>query len=170
MSLLAHVVNVMNVVLPVREAFGFRRLLLRSSGIAVGAGTRVTHGVKFYDRYIEIGNQSWIGMDTVFASARGARIIVGDNVDIAPCCRILSGTHEVGGPGRRAGRGIGLDVVIGSGTWIGAGCCVLPGARIGDGSVVAAGSVVVAGDYPPNVLLAGVPAQVRRSLPMGALF
>jgi maltose O-acetyltransferase len=165
MQLGRHLVNILGLVWPVRETIGFRRVLLRWSGIAVGRGTRITHGVKFYDRYIRIGSNVWIGMNTVIASAVGAEIVIGDNVDIAPCCRIVSGTHELGNAERRAGQGFGRDVSIGPGSWIGVGSCVLPGAKIGAGSVVAAGSVVIAGDYPSNVLLAGVPAHVKRALP-----
>jgi carbonic anhydrase/acetyltransferase-like protein (isoleucine patch superfamily) len=43
------------------------------------------------------------------------------------------------------------------------GATVLSGARIGRGSVVAAGAVVAEGfDVPPGVIVAGVPAKVRR--------
>jgi len=165
MNWVLHVANVMNSVLPVRETFGIRRLLANRGGMVVGKKTRITHGVKFYDRYITIGDSVWIGMNTVFASTHKGRITIGNNVDIAPCCRIISGTHELGGPERRAGTGSGADVSIGNGTWIGAASCILPGAHIGEGSVVAAGSVVMAGNYPPNVLLTGVPARVKKSLP-----
>lgn len=164
MNWLLHLVNVMNSVLPVRETFGFRRMLANKGGIRLGNGTRITHGVKFYDRYITIGNAVWIGMNTVIASTDKGHIAIGDNVDIAPCCRILSGTHEIGNPERRAGEGSGGEIVIGRGTWVGASTTILAGARIGPGSIIAAGSVVVAGEYPPNTLLAGVPAAVKRSL------
>ena len=52
-------------------------------------------------------------------------------------------------------------VVIGSGSWIGSGAVVLPGARIGEHCVVAANSVV-RGQFPPNAVIAGVPAKVVR--------
>jgi carbonic anhydrase/acetyltransferase-like protein (isoleucine patch superfamily) len=41
---------------------------------------------------------------------------------------------------------------------------ILAGAEIGAGSIVAAGAVVRAGTYPEDVLLAGVPATVKRVL------
>jgi len=48
---------------------------------------------------------------------------------------------------------------------IGMGAVVLNGARIGTGSIVAAGAVVPEGmQVPAHSLVAGVPAQVRRSL------
>ncbi|MFN2496639.1 MAG: DapH/DapD/GlmU-related protein, partial [Pseudonocardiaceae bacterium] len=48
--------------------------------------------------------------------------------------------------------------------WLGANAVILPGVTVGAGSVVAAGAVVTA-DVPVNVIIAGVPAKVRRQLP-----
>ncbi|MCX6567947.1 MAG: gamma carbonic anhydrase family protein [Candidatus Aminicenantes bacterium] len=48
---------------------------------------------------------------------------------------------------------------------IGMGATVLSGAKVGKGSVVAAGAVVPEGmEIPPGVLVAGVPAKIRRDL------
>ncbi|MFC1555717.1 gamma carbonic anhydrase family protein [candidate division KSB1 bacterium] len=69
---------------------------------------------------------------------------------------------------------IGNDVVIGHGAivhgctiednaMIGIGACVLDGAKISPYSIVAAGSVVREGlEVPPGVMLAGVPAKIKR--------
>ncbi|MCU1607547.1 MAG: uncharacterized protein JWP46_4012 [Modestobacter sp.] len=46
---------------------------------------------------------------------------------------------------------------------VGMGSTVLNGAHIGSGSIIAAGAVVTQGtEVPPNSLVAGVPARVRR--------
>ncbi len=55
------------------------------------------------------------------------------------------------------------DIWIGSNVWIGAGVIVLPGCRIGNNCVVAAGSVVCR-DIPDNVMVAGVPAKIKKKL------
>ena len=52
---------------------------------------------------------------------------------------------------------------IGENVWVGAGAIILPGCRIGNNSVVAAGAVVCS-DVPDNVMVAGVPAKVRKSI------
>lgn len=52
---------------------------------------------------------------------------------------------------------------IGDDVWIGACSVVLPGVTVGNGCVVAAGSVVTR-DVPDNVLVAGVPAVVKKLL------
>jgi carbonic anhydrase/acetyltransferase-like protein (isoleucine patch superfamily) len=71
---------------------------------------------------------------------------------------------------------IGARVIVGHGAilhacvveddaMIAMGATVLSGARIGRGSVVAAGAVVPEGmDVPPGVIVAGVPAKVRREM------
>lgn len=71
---------------------------------------------------------------------------------------------------------VGADVTIGhrsvvhgctleDGVLIGMGAVVLNGAVVGAGSLVAAGAVVREGDeIPPNSLVAGVPAVVRKDL------
>jgi maltose O-acetyltransferase len=165
MSALLHAVNVLNMFLPVREIIGLRRALLRMCGIVIGKKTRITQGVKLYHGRIIIGSSVWIGMNSMLSSSSSGRVFIGDNVDIGPCCLIVAGSHQLGTAQRRAGKGYGADIVIGAGTWVGAGACILAGAKIGAGSVVAAGSVVGAGTYPPDVLLAGVPAQPRGQLP-----
>ena len=55
------------------------------------------------------------------------------------------------------------DIWIGSNVWIGAGVIVLPGCKIGNNCVVAAGSVVCR-DIPDNVMVAGVPAKIKKKI------
>ena len=55
------------------------------------------------------------------------------------------------------------EVHIGENCWIGAGAIILPGISIGNGSVVASGAVVTK-DVPDNVMVAGVPATVKKYL------
>ena len=54
-------------------------------------------------------------------------------------------------------------VIIKDNCWIGARSIILPGITIGECSIVAAGSVVTK-DVPPNSLVAGVPAVIKREL------
>lgn len=55
------------------------------------------------------------------------------------------------------------EIVIGNNVWIGDKATVLPGVRIGD-NVIIASNAVVTHDVPSNTLVAGVPAEVVRSL------
>lgn len=54
------------------------------------------------------------------------------------------------------------EVVVGDHVWIGSRVLLMKGVTIARDSVVAAGSVVTRGSYPPNVILAGVPAREIR--------
>jgi acetyltransferase-like isoleucine patch superfamily enzyme len=91
---------------------------------------------------------------------------IGTGVFIGPFVRLVTDTHEMGGPQRRAGRNLWPRIVVGDGCWLGAGATVLGGVTIGSGSVVAAGAVVNK-DVPENVLVAGVPARVIKTLEPG---
>ncbi len=164
MSVIVHAVNVLCSLLPVRETCGLRRALLRLGGVKVGNGTRITHGVRFHGKYVQIGDRVWIGTGTTFVTTVKAMISIGDDVDIAPGCHIISGSHLIGSAIRRAGEGIGKDVVIERGTWIGAGSLILPGCHIGESCIVAAGAVVREGVYPGSVMLAGNPAVIKKIL------
>lgn len=58
---------------------------------------------------------------------------------------------------------IKAPVKIGKDCWIGANAVILPGVTIGDIVVVAAGSVVTK-DIPSKVMIAGVPAVIKKNL------
>jgi maltose O-acetyltransferase len=92
-----------------------------------------------------------------------ASVVIGKNVDIAPCCAILTGSHEIGDSSHRAGKGYSADIVIDDGSWICANSTILGGVRIGKGCIVAAGSLVRE-NVEDNCLVAGVPARMIRKL------
>jgi len=54
-------------------------------------------------------------------------------------------------------------VRVGENCFISAGSTIIPKVLVGDNSIVAAGSVVKE-DVPPNVMVAGVPAKVKKQL------
>jgi len=89
-------------------------------------------------------------------------IEIGDDVMIGPNVHLLSLGHPLD-PATRRSQITTAPISIGRGVWIAAGAMVLQGVTVGEDAVVAAGAVVTR-DVPPRTLVAGVPAQVVRSL------
>jgi acetyltransferase-like isoleucine patch superfamily enzyme len=107
----------------------------------------------------EIGADVYIGGFSE-VNARGARIIIGDNCDIASFVSInCADTHmrciELS---ETIARG---DIVIEDHVFIGSHSMVKGGAHIGHHSVVAAGTIVEPGAIPPYSLIAGNPMVVK---------
>lgn len=95
------------------------------------------------------------------------KIIIGENSTLAYGTTILT-TADPNGPYNALAILYPYKkapVVIGDNVWIGANVTILPGITIGDYVVVAAGSVVTK-DVPSGVLVAGVPAVVKKQLLM----
>jgi maltose O-acetyltransferase len=134
--------------------------LLRWYGFSVAESSRIVGPVDI-DGELRVGNDTFIGK--CFSIYGNGIVDIGDRCDIAPEVTFLTGTHEIGSCMRRAGKGKCLTTTVGNGTWIGGRSTILPGVTIGEGCVIAAGSMVTQ-DIPDNVLVAGVPAKIKRKL------
>lgn len=149
--------------------------------LTIGERPRIHKSVRLShrdDRPITIGDRAYFmqGTDILGPVTIGENVFInrdayirpnttiGDGVRIGPFVRLISDTHEVGPPSRRAGKARFDPIVIGEGTWIGAAATVLGGVTIGRGCIIAAGAVVTK-DVPDNTLYGGVPADFIRNLP-----
>lgn len=109
-----------------------------------------------------VGDCTGINANAYIGCQGGVKI--GSNVIMGPGIKIFSENHnfrEINTPIRLQGE-TRSPVVIEDDCWIGAGVTILAGVTIGHGSVVAAGALVK-DNYPPNSLIAGVPAKLIRS-------
>lgn len=154
--------------LPVAGAVGrkTRELSCRMIFRKCGRSFNVKNGASFgLGCDIEIGENSDIGADSfVGGIGSGGRLIIGDNVMMAPGVVILTRSHrydDVSVPMNRQGD-YSTTVVIEDDVWIGYRAMILPGVRIGKGSCVGAGAVVTK-DVPPYSVVGGVPAKVIKS-------
>ncbi|RQD70031.1 MAG: 2,3,4,5-tetrahydropyridine-2,6-dicarboxylate N-acetyltransferase [Tindallia sp. MSAO_Bac2] len=96
-----------------------------------------------------IGEGTMIDMNAVI----GGRGIVGKNCHIGAGA-VIAGVVEPASA---------TPVVVEDGVMIGANAVVLEGVRIGENSVVAAGAIVTE-DVPANVVVAGTPAKVLKTI------
>jgi maltose O-acetyltransferase len=142
-----------------------RTALLRSAGFRIGArsmflGTLHTTGPG------PISLLS-IGEDTIVTGPLhvdlGAKVTIGNRVQIGLDVSLLTLDHEIGPTERRCGPLLSAPIVIEDGVWIASRVMILPGVTIGRGSIVAAGAVV-AHDVPADTLVGGVPARPVRDL------
>ena len=89
-------------------------------------------------------------------------IVVEDNVHVGPQVAIISCNHSISNYSEYDSS---QPVVLHRNCWLAAGCKILAGVELGEHTVVGAGSVVTHSFTEGNVLIAGNPAKVIRSLP-----
>lgn len=140
----------------------WRAKVLNRQGMRIDRSVLIQPGFTITQRCpVTIGRNCIINMDVTVDGVGG--LYMGERSGLAVGATILTGTHDIGGPGQRWGDLRSLPVRIGDGVWVGANATVLPGVTIGDGSIVAAGAVVTE-DVAPNTVVAGVPARLVRKL------
>lgn len=162
--MIRHLVNLFLLRLPPTRLFALRAFFLRRAGVDLANGARVCGGGWIYGNgRVRVGVDSWLSPDCIIYSHLDAPVEIGNDCDIGHQVAFVTGSHENGTAGRRAGRATASQIRIGDGCWIGARCTILGGVEVGAGCIVAAGSVVTK-SLPPNCLAAGVPAVVKKHL------
>lgn len=162
--MIRHFINIVLWFFPPSRFFAFRRFCLRLGGVRVlGSVCFCGRGWIYGRGDVVIGADTWLSPGVVIHSHVAAPIVIGEKCDIGPGVEFIPGSHLIGPPQRRAGPGTALGITVGAGSWIGAGSRILGGVSIGEGCIVAAGSVVT-DSAPPDTLIAGVPARVKRKL------
>lgn len=152
----------LNRLIPDLVAVRLRTSILRLAGLSIGRGTVIGGPLNVVGGgRLEIGRKCWINGGCHIDVT--ADVTLGYGVALAQGVFLITETHEIGGPRRRAGKTYAKPISIGDGCWLGARSVVLPGVTIGAGSIVGAGAVVT-DDLPANVVAAGVPARSIRSL------
>jgi acetyltransferase-like isoleucine patch superfamily enzyme len=114
---------------------------------------------------IKIGDNTGMSGATICAAVSivvGSNVLLGANVTI-----VDTDFHAVKPKDRRQNDNpddiSSKPVIIGNNVFIGMNTLVLKGSRIGENSVIGAGSIVI-GEIPANVIAAGNPARVIKTL------
>lgn len=128
------------------------------------AGTELWIEPPFYCDYgsnIKTGEKVFFNFNCVVLDV--AMVTIGSRTLFGPNVQLYTATHPMNYKERASGLEFAKPIVIGDDVWIGGNTVVCPGVTIGNRSVVGAGSVVTK-DVPPDVLAAGNPCRIIRSL------
>lgn len=124
--------------------------------------TDVTIYPPFYTDHglnLDLGERVFINQGCTFLDYAGIRLA--NRVMIAPKATFITVGHPVDTDDRKIWL-TGGPIDVAENVWIGAGATILPGVSIGRDSVIAAGAVVTE-DVPPQSLVTGTKATVRRT-------
>ena len=132
-----------------------RKKVLRWCGVVIPSNVDLCGTARFMgDGEIIIGENSIIRNACFFHVSGGGRIELGRKVKLAENLIIESLANPAEPSSVR-------DITISEGCWICAGVIIVPGVTVGKRNVIAAGAVVTK-NSPCNVLLAGVPAVIKK--------
>jgi maltose O-acetyltransferase len=110
---------------------------------------------------LEIGDQVLINYGCSIGATELVRI--GSRANIGTHVMLIDNAFHHLDPERRDEAPPSAPVILEENVWLAARVIVLPGVTVGENSVIGAGSVVTH-DVPANVLAAGCPAKVIRSI------
>ena len=140
-------------------------LIFHPGNVEIGNNVYIGHNsiLKGYHKnFLKIGDNCWIGQMCYMHSAGG--ITIGQAVGIGPGVKILTSVHKENNlTNPIISNDLEFDeVVINDDCDIGIGSIILPGVKIGQGSIVGAGSVVTK-NIPKYSVYAGNPARLLRT-------
>lgn len=114
-----------------------------------------------YGTHIEAGRNFFANYNCTILDV--AKVIIGDNCQMAPNVAIYTAGHPVHPDTRNTAYEYGIEVVIGDNVWIGGNTVICPGVHIGSNVVIGAGSVVTR-DIPDWVIAVGNPCRAVREI------
>ncbi|GMA07175.1 chorismate mutase [Tetragenococcus halophilus subsp. flandriensis] len=139
-----------------------RNQLVKETFGSAGNHVHVEQTIRFdYGYNISVGENFYANYDCVLLDI--CPITIGDNCMLAPNVKLYTASHPLHPIKRKSGLEGGKPITIGNDVWIGGGSVIIPGVTLGDNVVVGAGSVVTK-SYPDNVVIAGNPAKVIKTI------
>lgn len=138
-------------------------LIFHPDHISIGENVYIGHQTilkGYYNNEMIIGDGCWIGQQCFFHSA--GNIEIGQNVGVGPGVKIITSVHDISLKSGQSIIQLPLNfkpVYIGDGSDIGVNAVILPGVQIGRRVQVGAGAVVTE-SFPDDSIIAGVPAKL----------
>lgn len=114
-----------------------------------------------YGYNIFVGENFYANFNCTFLDV--STIEIGNNCMFAPNVQLYTATHPLHPVKRNSGLEYAKPIKIGNNVWLGGGVIVTPGVTLGDNVVVGAGSVVTK-SFPDNVVIAGNPARIIKTV------
>ncbi|EME8229397.1 chorismate mutase [Enterococcus faecium] len=114
-----------------------------------------------YGYNIFVGENFYANFNCTFLDV--STIEIGDNCMFAPNVQLYTATHPLHPVKRNSGLEYAKPIKIGNNVWLGGGVIVTPGVTLGDNVVAGAGSVVTK-SFPDNVVIAGNPARIIKTV------
>ncbi|HFN2323436.1 TPA: chorismate mutase [Enterococcus faecium] len=114
-----------------------------------------------YGYNIFVGENFYANFNCTFLDV--STIEIGDNCMFAPNVQLYTATHPLHPVKRNSGLEYAKPIKIGNNVWLGGRVIVTPGVTLGDNVVVGAGSVVTK-SFPDNVVIAGNPARIIKTV------
>ena len=114
-----------------------------------------------YGKQISVGKRFFANFN--FTVLDEAPVTIGDDCFIGPNVSIYTACHSTDPEERNSRREWAEPVSIGNNVWIGGSVTILPGVTVGNNVTIGAGSVVTK-DIPDNVVAAGNPCRIIKSL------
>lgn len=137
-----------------RFLHGWRRLLLRLCGAAVGSGAHPYPSCRIWAPWnLTLGEQSCLAERVDCYSVD--RIVLGPFSVVSQDAVLCTATHDYNSPEFHV---LTSPIKIGAHAWVAAGAFIGPGVTVGEGAVVGARAVVTK-DVPAWTIVAGNPAR-----------
>ncbi|WP_288647759.1 chorismate mutase [uncultured Enterococcus sp.] len=114
-----------------------------------------------YGYNIFVGENFYANFNCTFLDV--STIEIGDNCMFAPNVQLYTATRPLHPVKRNSGLEYAKPIKIGDNVWLGGGVIVTPGVTLGNNVVVGAGSVVTK-SFPDNVVIAGNPARIIKTV------
>ncbi|MEQ9411983.1 MAG: hypothetical protein RIK87_30005 [Fuerstiella sp.] len=140
-----------------RICFGWRRMILRLFGAAVGRNARISPSVSIWGPWnLVVGEEAAVAHHADCYCVD--RLVIGNHATVSQYSFLCTASHDVTDSHMRL---TSAPITISDQAWVCAGAFVAPGVTLGEGAVAGAMSVVTR-DVEPWTIVAGNPARMIR--------